>query len=139
MFLLDTNVISELRRRRKTHPQVHTWARSVPIEQLFLSVVTVMEIEQGILLLDRRDSLQAGVLKRWLSTLLLPRFEGRILPFDLAAAFHCATLHVPDPKPDRDSMIAATASIHGLTIVTRNTKDFENCGVATLNPWLAPA
>ncbi len=139
MFLLDTNVISELRRRSKIHPQVEAWARSVPAEQLFLSVVTVMEIEQGILLLDRRDSLQAGVLRRWLRTQLLPRFEGRILTFDLAAAFQCATLHVPNPKPDRDSMIAATASIHGLTIVTRNTKDFENCGVATFNPWLAPA
>lgn len=139
MFLLDTNVISELRRRSNVHPQVDAWARSVAAEQLFLSVVTIMEIEQGILLLDRRDSLQAGVLRRWLRTQLLPRFEGRILTFDLAAAFQCATLHVPNPKPDRDSMIAATASIHGLTIVTRNTKDFENCGVATLNPWLAPA
>jgi predicted nucleic acid-binding protein len=139
MFLLDTNVISELRRRQKTHPQVHAWSQSIPIDQIFLSVVTVMEIEQGILSLDRHDGLQAGVLRRWLRTQLLPSFEGRILSFDLAAAFRCATIHVPDPKPDRDSMIAATASFHGLTVVTRNTKDFESCGVATLNPWLAPA
>lgn len=139
MFLLDTNVISELRRRSKTHPQVDAWARSIPAERLFLSVVTVMEIEQGVLLLDRRDSLQAGVLRRWLRTQLLPSFEGRILSFDLPAAFQCATSHVPDPKPDRDSMIAATASIHGLTVATRNTRDFAACGVPTFNPWLDAA
>jgi predicted nucleic acid-binding protein len=139
MFLLDTNVISELRRRSKIHPQVDAWARSIPAEQLFLSVVTVMEIEQGILLLDRRDGLQAGILRHWLRTQLLPSFEGRILTFDLAAAFQCAALHIPDPKPDRDSMIAATASIHGLTVATRNTKDFAACGVRTFNPWLDTA
>lgn len=137
MFLLDTNVVSELRRPPKADPNVLSWAAGVPVEQHFLSVVTIMEIEQGILLLGRRDGAQAAVLKRWLNA-LLPRFEGRILPFDLAAAFHCATLHVPDPRPGRDSMIAATASVHGLTVVTRNTKDFADCGVATLDPWLAP-
>lgn len=137
MFLLDTNVVSELRRPPKADPNVLSWAAGVPVEQHFLSVVTIMEIEQGILLLGRRDGAQAAVLKRWLNT-LLPRFEGRILPFDLAAALHCATLHVPDPRPGRDSMIAATASVHGLTVVTRNTKDFADCGVATLDPWLAP-
>lgn len=139
MFLLDTNVISELRRRSRTHPQVEAWARSIPAERLFLSVVSIMEIEQGILLLDRRDGSQAGLLRHWLRTQLLPSFEGRVLSFDLAAAFRCAPLHVPDPKPDRDSMIAATASVHGLTVATRNTKDFAACGVATFNPWLDSA
>lgn len=139
MFLLDTNVISELRRRSKTHPQVDTWARSIPAEQLFLSVVTIMEIEQGILLLDRRDGSQASILRHWLRKQLLPTFDGRILSFDLPAAFRCAPLHVPDPKPDRDSMIAATASVHGLTVATRNTGDFAACGVPTFNPWLGTA
>lgn len=139
MFLVDTSVVSELRRRRGPDPHVLAWSQSQPVDTLFLSVVSILELEQGILLVARRDEGQAAALRRWLHTQLLPRFEGRILTFDVTAAFRCAALHVPDSRPDRDSMIAATALVHGLTLATRNTKDFEGCGVPVLNPWLHTA
>lgn len=139
MFLLDINVVSELRRRRGPDPNVRSWSQSQPVDTLFLSVVSVLEVEQGILLVARRDERQAAELRRWLHTQLLPRFEGRILTFDIATALRCAALHVPDPRPDRDSMIAATALVHGLTLVTRNARDFAGCGVPLLNPWLHEA
>lgn len=136
MFLLDTNVISELRRKGRLDANVHAWSQSIPLEDLYISVVTVMEIEQGILIVGRRDHRQADILRAWMTGWLVPRFQARILAFDVVAAFRCAAMHVPNPKPDRDSMIAATASVHGLTIATRNTRDFEECGVPVFNPWL---
>lgn len=134
-FLLDTNVVSELRKRRPD-ANVGAWSQTVSVNHMFVSAVTVMEIEQGILLIGRRDVRQATALRTWMTGQFLPEFEARILPFDQAAALICAAMHVPDPKPGRDSMIAATASLHGLSVVTRNTRDFENCGVPTFNPWL---
>jgi len=137
MYLLDTNVISELRKAKsgKADQHVVTWANGVSATSLFLSVITVLELETGILLVERRDPAQGAVLRSWLNTHVLPAFSDRILPVDTAVAQSCAKLHVPDPHSDRDALIAATALIHGLTVVTRNTDDFATTGVELLDPW----
>ena len=101
----------------------------------FLSVVTILELETGILLIERRDAAQGRVLRGWLENQVLPAFMGRILPVDVAVAQCCAKLHVPDPKSDRDVLIAATALLHGMTVITRNVADFQAAGVELLNPW----
>jgi len=137
VYLLDTNVVSELRRAGtgQAHPAVTRWAAAVDPVVLHLSVVSVMEIEIGILRLHRRDSAQAERLRSWLERQVLTAFAGRILAVDLPVARRCAQLLVPDPKADRDALIAATAHVHGLTVVTRNTADFQATGVALLDPW----
>ena len=137
MYLLDTNVISELRKAKSSmvNQNVLDWANGVSAASLFLSVITVLELETGILLVERRDPAQGAVLRSWLNTHVLPAFSERILPVDTAVAQCCAKLHVPDPHSDRDALIAATALIHGLTVVTRNTGDFATTGVELLNPW----
>lgn len=135
MFLLDTNVISELRKADKANPHVVDWAKKITPSKMFVSVISIMELRMGILSLARKDTRQADVLSRWLDTLVLPTFSGRILSVDLAVANQCATLHVPDPRSDRDALIAATAIVHGFTVVTRNTKDFRETGVSLINPW----
>ena len=137
MFLLDTNVISELRKAKsgKADNNVVAWANSVSAARLFISVITILELETGVLLLERRDPDQGAVLRSWLSAHVLPAFFGRILAVDTAVAQRCARLHVPDPRSDRDAIIAATALVHGMTVVTRNTDDFELTGVEVLNPW----
>lgn len=137
MFLLDTNVVSELRRSEQAHANVRAWASAIPAELHAISVVTVLELERGTLLMERRDAAQGAILRRWLEQEVLGRFEARILSVDSAIARQCARLHVPDPRPERDALIAATALRHGLTVVTRDTADFEPMGVALLNPWLA--
>lgn len=134
-FLLDTNVVSELRRPRRANPEVLAWARSIPALQLFLSSITILELEMGALLLGRRDRPQATLLRRWIDGSVMPSFAGRILPVDTAVARRCAQLHVPDPRPYRDSLIAATALVHDLIVVTRNRADFQPMNVAVLNPW----
>lgn len=137
MFLLDTNVISELRKAKsgKADNNVVAWANSVSAARLFISVITILELETGVLLLERRDPDQGAVLRSWLSVHVLPAFFGRILAVDTAVAQRCARLHVPDPRSDRDAIIAATALVHGMTVVTRNIDDFELTGVEILNPW----
>jgi hypothetical protein len=135
MYLLDTNVLSELRRRDRTDAKVAAWADRVHASELFLSVITILEIEAGTLRLLRRDPAQGAVLRAWIDGNVLPAFEGRILPVDTAVAQRCAGLHVPDPRAERDALIAATALVHRLRVVTRNVADFEPMGVATLNPW----
>jgi predicted nucleic acid-binding protein len=136
MFLLDTNVVSELRRPDKANRAVLSWAGANPAASFFLSAISVLEIEIGALLIGRRDAAQGAVLRRWIDDQLMPRFETRILAVDTAVAQRCARLHVPDPRGERDALIAATAMVHGLTVVTRNVADFEPTGVALLNPWL---
>ena len=138
MYLLDTNALSELRKRRsgKIDAAVETWASSVDQAELYLSVITVMEVELGIALLERRDPRQAGVLRLWLHDKVMPAFAGRILPVDTTIALRCARLHVPDTKSERDAWIAATGLVHDLTIVTRNVADFAGTGVTLLDPWI---
>jgi predicted nucleic acid-binding protein len=137
MFILDTNVISELRKAKKTHPNVKKWAERVPAASLYISVISLLELEIGILLVDRRDNQQGATLRAWMDRHVLPTFSGSILPIDTDVARRCATLHVPNPRSDRDALIAATALVHGLTVATRNVADFERTGVGVLNPWEA--
>jgi predicted nucleic acid-binding protein len=137
MLILDTNVLSELRKIRlgRADKRVALWADSVESVDLYLSVITVQELEIGVLLAQRRDPAQGAVLRTWMDAHVLPAFAGRILPVDTAVAQRSAKLHVPDPRPVRDCLIAATALVHGMTVVTRNMADFEPCGVAMINPW----
>jgi predicted nucleic acid-binding protein len=135
MFLLDTNVVSELRRPERASTNVVTWASTVPAASFFLSAISILEIELGALQIARKDAAQGAVLRAWIDDQILPRFEGRILAVDTAVAQRCAYLHVPDPRAERDALIAATALVHGLTVVTRDVADFARIGVALLNPW----
>jgi predicted nucleic acid-binding protein len=137
MYLLDTNAISELRRASagRADPRVTAWGLSVSTQSLFLSVVTIFELKKGILSKERRDPAQGALLRQWLSEDVLVGFAGRILPVDLDVATRCAALHVPTTRPERDAWIAATALVHGMTVVTRNVADFEPMGAAVLNPW----
>ena len=137
MYLLDTNVVSELRKVRagKADVRVAAWADSVDVADLFLSAISVQELEIGVLLVERRDPAQGAMLRTWLDGHVLPAFAGRILAVDTAVAVRSARLHVPDPGPLRDSFIAATALVHGMTVVTRNIADFETADVPLLNPW----
>jgi predicted nucleic acid-binding protein len=139
MYLLDTNIVSELRKVRlgKADSGVTAWSEDVDAADLYISVITLQELEIGVLRVERRDSVQGAMLRTWLDAHVLPAFAGRILPIDAAVARRSALLHVPDPRPVRDGLIAATALVHGMTVVTRNTGDFEPAGVTTLNPWTA--
>jgi toxin FitB len=135
MFLLDTNVVSELRRPKRADSNVVAWASTIPATSFFLSAISILEIELGTLRIARKDAAQGAVLRAWIDEQILPRFEGRILAVDTAVAQRCARLHIPDPRGERDALIAATAMVHGLTVVTRNVADFKSIGVALLNPW----
>ena len=139
MYLLDTNVVSELRKVRsgRADARVAAWADGVEAAALFLSVVSLQEIAIGVLLKERSDPAQGGLLRRWLDEGVIPAFAGRTLPVDAAVALRSAALHVPDPRPVRDGLIAATALVHGLRVVTRNVADFAPLGVAVLDPWRA--
>ncbi len=138
MYLLDTNVISELRKAgsAKAEARVISWAESVHTTDIYLSVITIQELEMGVLLAERRDAAQGAVLRTWLNSHVLPAFAERIISVDTAIARCAASLHVPDPRPVRDCLIAATALVHGMTVVTRNTDDFAPTGVTLLNPWV---
>lgn len=137
MFILDTNVVSELRKAKagKANPNVTAWARSTVPGALFISAITVLELELGVLQVERRDPAQGGLLRAWLEGQVLPAFAQRVLPVDTDVAQRCAALHVPDPHSERDALIAATALVHGMTVVTRNLDDFVGTGAAVLNPW----
>ena len=136
MYLLDTNVISELRRGKPMQSEVvRAWAASVPANQLFLSAICLLELEKGVLALERKTPPQGNAIRTWL-TGVRAAFSGRILPFTDTTAVLCAAMHVPNPRSDRDAMIAATALEHGMHVVTRNTADFEETKVKLLNPFL---
>jgi len=135
MYILDTNVVSELRKAKKADQNVKNWAHPLPAGSLYISVISVLELEIGILLIERRDQDQGRILRAWMERHVLPTFSGRILAIDTAVAVRCATLHVPNPRSDRDALIAATALVHGLTVATRNVADFGRMGVGVLNPW----
>ena len=137
MYLLDTNVLSELRKvqARKADMNVAGWAASVDASELFVSTISLMELELGVLTLERKDPAQGRLLRTWLEHHVLPEFEDRTLPVDTAVALRCARLHVPDKRSERDALIAATALVHSMTVVSRNSPDFEPTGVSLLNPW----
>ena len=138
MYLLDTNVVSELRRASsgKADANVVAWASKIPSSQLYISVVTILEIEMGVLGIERKDSKQGAMLRAWLENSVLPAFAERTLIFDTKVARCCAALHIPDKRSERDAMIAATGVIHNMTVVTRNIDDFVGAGVELLNPWI---
>ncbi len=135
MYLIDTNVLSAARRRDRAPVAVARWIAATHAADMYLSSVTIMEIEIGSLRIARRDSAQAQRLRAWLHDEVLPAFSERILAFDARVALRCASLHVPDPKATLDAMIAATALEHDLTVVTRNTRHFGKMGVRLINPW----
>lgn len=135
MILLDTNVVSELRKAGRGEQNVIRWIDAQPASALFVSAITVMELEIGVLRMERRDPRQGSVLRRWLETRALPSLAGRILPIDAHVALRCAALHVPDPKPERDAMIAATALVHGFALATRNVVDFQPMLTDIVDPW----
>jgi len=138
MFVLDTNVVSELRKARsgKANRGVAEWAASVPAELMFLSVVSLHELEHGVLLAERRDPAQGALLRQWLDSAVMAAFADRLVPVDERVARRAAALHVPNPAPFRDALIAATALAHGMAVVTRNTADFERfAGLPVENPW----
>jgi predicted nucleic acid-binding protein len=135
MYVLDSNVISELRQgKAQPSPAVRAWAAQRPAHQLYLSAITVMELEMGARLLERKDPIQGATLRAWVRQ-VAREFEGRILPFSGTTALVCAPMHVPDKKSFRDSMIAASALEHGFAVVTRNVSDFELPGLTVVNPW----
>ena len=137
MYLLDTNVVSELRKigAGRANVRVALWADSVDAADLYISVITVQELEIGVAMALRRDATQGAVLRSWMDKHVLPAFENRILPVSLAVAVRSAQLNVPDPRPVRDGLFAATALMHAMTVVTRNVADFQPCGVRLINPW----
>ena len=137
MFLLDTNVVSELRKvgSGKADPHVVSWAQGVETGTLYVSVITLLELELGVLQMERRDAAQGALLRAWLDGQVMGAFEGRMLPVDAEVAKRCARLPMPDPRAERDALIAATALVHGMTVVTRNIADFAATGVGFVNPW----
>jgi len=139
MYLLDTNVVSELRKVRfgAADKNVATWTQTVDASELYVSAITLMEIEIGILSLERKDAKQGALFRTWLEKHVLPEFSTRTLSVDTAVARRCAQLHVPDRRGERDALIAATALVHGMTVVTRNVADFQPTSVAIFNPWEA--
>jgi len=141
MYLLDTNVVSELRKvaSGKADKNVIAWNSTATVASLYLSAIVIHELELGVLLMERRDPTTGALFRAWLDGHVVPAFSGRILAVDTAVAQRSAHLHVPNTRPGRDAFIAATALIHGMTVVTRNVKDFDATGVAILNPWDAAA
>jgi predicted nucleic acid-binding protein len=135
MFLFDITVVSEARKDLRADARVTAWTELIDRQRVFLSVITLLELEMGVSLMERRDTRQGLVLRTWLQETVLTNYSGRILPVTEAVALRCGKLHVPDKRPERDALIAATALVHGLTVVTRNVADFAPMNVPVFNPW----
>lgn len=137
-YLLDTNVVSELRKvgDGKADPNVTKWVGAQDSNDLFISAITILELERGILGIQRRDADQGSRLRRWMDSRVRPEFAERVLPIDDAIATRCAHLHIPDRRNEADALIAATALVHGLTVVTRNVQDFDGTNLIMIDPWL---
>ena len=133
-YLVDTNVISELRKGRRCDPGVAAWFARVASEEIYLSALTLGEIRKGIESIRRRDGAAAQALEAWFQR-LVATYSDRFLPVDLAVAEQWGRFNAPQPLPVLDSLLAATAQVHGLTLVTRNVKDVERTGVPCLNPF----
>ncbi|OHV19080.1 type II toxin-antitoxin system VapC family toxin [Rhizobium sp. RMa-01] len=136
-YLLDTNVISELRKigDGKADPEVVAWIEAANVSDFYLSAITILELERGVLAVQRRDARQGSRLRAWLDDHVRPQFGGRILPIDDDIATRCAHLHIPDRRNEADALIAATALVHNLAVVTRNVRDFDGTGVVIIDPW----
>jgi predicted nucleic acid-binding protein len=141
MYLLDTNVVSETRRiaSGKADGAVTAWMAQIDPATAFLSAMTLFELERGIRLVERRDTRQGAALRRWLDGTVKVEFAGRIHALTDEVAVRCAAMHIPDPRSERDAWIAATALVHGLTVVTRNVADFVGMHVPIVNPWDEPS
>jgi len=133
-FLVDTNVVSELKRGRNAAPSVTAWFAAVQSEEIFTSVVVLGEIRRGVELLARRDKAQAELLERWYGS-MRQQLGTRVLPVDERVMMAWSRISVPDPLPAYDGLIAATALVHGMTVATRNTTDFRRVGVTAIDPW----
>ena len=138
MYLLDTNVVSELRKLGdgNADTRVVAWVARRDRASFYVSALTLMELEIGVLRVERRDAEQGARLRTWMDRQVLPEFSERTLPVDSAVALKCAQLHVPDPRAERDALIAATAIVHRMPVVTRNLADFEPTGVDVIDPWV---
>ncbi|WP_119344922.1 type II toxin-antitoxin system VapC family toxin [Facilibium subflavum] len=137
MFLLDTNVVSEIRKMSsgRADKNVAKWAKECPVSGMYISAITVLELEMGILNKERKDKEQGALLRNWINKQVLPVFKDRILPVDVKVAQQCAKFYVPNPKSERDALIAATAKVFGMTLVTRNISDFKEIKIKLINPW----
>jgi predicted nucleic acid-binding protein len=135
VYLLDTNIISETRRHYRANSNVTAWLAATDSNSLYTSVVVMMELERGILGMERKDPQQGAILREWLNAVIKPAFAGRVLPIDERTTAICAALHIPSQAPANDAWIAATALQHGYTLITRNTADFERTGAKLLNPF----
>ena len=133
-FLLDTNVISEIRKIDRAHPNVVRWVARTPATEIGTSVMVLAEIRRGIELKRRGDPRQAEVLDRWFAQMRM-RLGERVLPIDEPIADMWAVISVPDPLPFIDGLLAATCKVHGLTLVTRNIQDIARTGVSAIDPF----
>lgn len=139
MYLLDTNIISEMRKVKqgKADESFIEWLSQADSSQFYISVITLMELERGVLAMERKDPTQGALLRQWLDSLITQMFASRVLNINHQTAVLCARLHVPNKHPENDSWIAASAKEHHLTLVTRNTKDFEHTNIPLFNPFQA--
>jgi predicted nucleic acid-binding protein len=137
MFVIDTNVISEIRKVKsgRADKNVAQWAKRVDLSLCYLSVVTIHELEVGIFQAELKDKQKGKTLRNWLNTQVLPTFSKRIIEISLPIIRQSATLNSPKLRPFRDCLIASTALVYGMSVVTRNAADFESTGVTLINPW----
>ena len=137
MYLLDTNLISEIRKmpKGKCDQGVEQWVKTTSQNLMFTSAVVLMELERGILAMERKDMAQGTMLRTWFEKDVLPAFQSKILSVNEQTARICAKLHIPDHTPENDAWVAASAIQHNLVLVTRNTDDFARTGVRLLNPF----